>query len=675
MRSSLGLGTALAAAAYLLGYVACALAVAVRASGHVAGDDRLVRAFVGTLLFVMQGIGVPLVLTMAGLLGPTPMLVAHIVISAAVLAFVPRTSPADAGDPSTEGRWSLGIGAALIAMAITPTVRAMRSLHYESRHYHIGNLAAWLDERTLWLLPFQNPGLFTATHPGNGEMFALWLALPTHGDHMIYLMNIAFGLLAILSCAMLARDLGGSAGAGALAGLTLVASPIVLRTQVHSIATDMVATSLLVGAAVALIRAWKQPGIAWPLLGGVAVGMALGSKYTVLVPAVAVLAWAVVALRRGRRYLLLIPGLLLFAGPWLVRNAIETGNPVFPLDLRLGPVELAGGQSPIEVLDTTMADHVLHGRAGPLGQWVNLSWVLYGPVMILAAGGIAAALMRKPRSKDRTAVAGLAIVCAITYLITPYTGGGSQGLEHVIGSNLRYALPALMLGTVLASTSMRRRTLVVLIAASFVHAVYYLIQGHPARPDLNVTVLPLAVAAAAWLLWIGARALRNRPGLARPVIAIAVALPLVWGAIFHVDRDRPISRLEATLLGIGSVGGRVLVLGAADLRSVLGTRLDTDISTLADGGAAGERPFADPTKLDEALDSSSANVLVVRRDPGVVAVPPGWVPPPDWQKIADTPTGEVFVRVPPPPPTPETPTTPPSPPPPAVPPPPGIPGE
>jgi len=88
-------------------------------------------------------------------------------------------------------------------------------------------------------------------------------------------------------------------------------------------------------------------------LAGVFAGSAAGVKYFGLFPVGVVLAVALFAragsgAERWRRLAWSLGGLLLFAAPWYVRNAVYTGNPFFPLFPRLfgpsvwgGPAELA----------------------------------------------------------------------------------------------------------------------------------------------------------------------------------------------------------------------------------------------------------------------------------------------------------------------------------------------
>jgi 4-amino-4-deoxy-L-arabinose transferase-like glycosyltransferase len=638
-------GPAFVAATLLVANIGCSVAVAVRVASRVA-DDRLDRALVATLLGIAQGVGVPLLLAMLGIAYRIPVTVLHLVILAATLRFIP---PKDSGAPR---RWSVtaGLSAALSAVllvwAAAPVLRALQTTHGETRHYHIVNLTAWLQRHTLWTLPFQNPGLPTATHPGNAEMFGLWLALPSHGDQFVYVTVLPFALLAVLACASIARDLGGEPGWGALCATAVMAAPHLFRTHAFTLASDLPAAAGIAASVPLLLRTRAEPERrSWIVLAGLALGLGLGSKYTVLIPSAVVLAWCVVMFKPRSRVWLLLPGLVLLAAPWFVRNLVETGNPVFPQEVKVAGRNLVPGvESPYEQLATTMAEHVVDGRTEVIGRWGRLAAELWGPVTLLALGGVAAAFLPHELRRRRAAGAALALLCGAVYMVLPLSGGGPEGLEFLIGSNLRYALPALLLGSALAAATLPVLLRGALAASAFGYGFFRIFEGTPLRLDLDLRPWSAALGIVAGVI-VYLLVMRPPNIGVRTTAAALIAASLVgaWGITLRTSRSLQPTPLE---LAVARAAGNdtVIVLGPTDLRSILGKRLDRELVTLSNGGAADERAFTDQAQLTRALEGSPWSVLVVSTVRGVPAVPVGWVPPATWRLEGRFGTAAVYLR-------------------------------
>jgi len=143
------------------------------------------------------------------------------------------------------------------------------------------------------------------------------------------------------------------------------------------------------------------------------------------------------------------------------------------------------------------------------------------------------------------------------------------------------------------------------------------------------------------------------------------ALALVGAAVVvhRDDRGAQQSVLEAVALSFGADRPAVVV-GVADLRAVLGPRLERPLVGVSRGGAADEIPFtedaqlrrrflgdteAPPTpphlevELDAAIDRTGAELLIVGST-NPVAYPDGWVPGEGWCLVGGDDQGAVFVR-------------------------------
>jgi len=654
--------TPFASAAYLVGVVVC-ITLAAAAVSRWAHADALDRALVTVLSGIVIPIGVALVLGMAGLLSPAPFLVTVVAIGVVSAVWLVRRESPHKRAPaawSISGMVAVIVGAILGFLALVPTLAGRLSQHVETGNYHITNLVTWVRNHSIWELPFQNTGFFTATHPGNGELIGAPMLLATGGDQLAYIGNIVVAALCVIACATIVRELDGRPDLGALAALALVGAPLVFATQGHSLATDLPATAGVLAGVAALLRARRTRDVRWVVLAGFALGLALGSKYTVLLVVPVVVAAGVLALKPRRAALWLAPGLVLLAAPWFLRNLLATGNPIFPQAVRIGGIELfPGAQSPLLGLKTTMLDHMIAGNTGVLSLWGRVSAELFGPAALLVVVGITVAWFKTPHSRERIAVAAIGAVAAIVYLITPYTGGGPEGLPFLLGSNIRYTITAAFVGVALGALVMPPRLVVLVAAAAFGYEGWRMARGYGFRNDLNlgpalgaIVVVVLAGLACAALVALGRRRLAYGPitvatsGMASLVL-VGVALGQINGAVVP-------ARLEHVLSKTGR--DNVMVLGVDDMRSVLGSGLRAGVQTVSAGGRAGERPPSSREELDAAVRSANADVIVVRD--GTPGVPTGWTPPAGWQRTASTRTGDVYVREPETPPAPSTPPAP-----------------
>ena len=243
--------------------------------------------------------GVPLLLSMAGLLSSVPYLVAMLAIGAAgaasCFALRTRRSSARRRRGRSPDSSSLATGAALSVLAFIPTLLGMGTGHPDSTQLPHRQPRRVVPDHSLWTLPYQSPGFFTATHPANGELAAIGMLFATQGDQLVYTANIAFGALAVLACATdrprsrrppaPGRD-GGDGGRRR--------PSCSARRRTASRPTSPAPAGLVAGVA-ALLRARHeaQHRVRWIVLAGLALGFAMGAKYTVLFLVPVVVAGAV----------------------------------------------------------------------------------------------------------------------------------------------------------------------------------------------------------------------------------------------------------------------------------------------------------------------------------------------------------------------------------------------
>lgn len=210
---------------------------------------------------------------------------------------------------------------------------------YDQWHYHLGFPYQWMRAGSLITYPRQAYSFF----PSNmGLVFAYALAGP--GAWAAQVTHWWMGALTAAGTAAIARRLGATVGGQVLAVAIFAATPSVIQSGALA-AADLGVAAFSTGAVIAVLRVLKDPAHAtrWAVVAGAFAGLAAGSKYLALASVVVPLGVAVLFVsrtrsadrssyvRRASRSLLAFTvAFAAVVGPWLIRNAVQTGNPVHP---------------------------------------------------------------------------------------------------------------------------------------------------------------------------------------------------------------------------------------------------------------------------------------------------------------------------------------------------------
>ena len=262
-----------------------------------------------------------------------------------VLRGFDRSRTARAASPDAEFSWegsavvALGIflwGALFLGMnsLITPV-----KVVSDGPIYHLYFAAKWWKAGRVFLIatPF---GENAATYfPAVGDLWYTWLMVGWGGERLAKVGQAPFLLVAGAAAYALARRLGAGRSSALIATTWFLSvSPFFLFSFEPNVDTMFVAGYLL--AAYFFLRyALGDDGLPSLALGALAAGASLGCKAVgvVFIPPLLVLAvLAVVRSRRPVRHVVAGLGLLVLmplvpAGYWYGRNAVLTGNPLYPL--------------------------------------------------------------------------------------------------------------------------------------------------------------------------------------------------------------------------------------------------------------------------------------------------------------------------------------------------------
>ncbi len=271
----------------------------------------------------------------------------------------------------------LGTFALLVLAALLPPTA------WDALMYHLAAPARDLAQGRV--LP--DVSNFQGYQPQLVEMLSLD-GLLLAGDEVAALLQVGFGLLCILTLVALVRQMSDAARHRALA-LRAVALFLSIPSVVLVLGWAYVDGALVYYelAAVCALLCWWNAGEAfrlrWLILAGALAGLALDVKYT---GAFALVALALLVAWRSWR-VLNVPSLLwqvacfaavalLVGSPWLLRNVLLTGDPIFPY--HLGHLFAAG-----PLWDDGRTQHAVEG---PGWGWMQAWRVLTLPLEVTIFG-------------------------------------------------------------------------------------------------------------------------------------------------------------------------------------------------------------------------------------------------------------------------------------------------
>ena len=276
------------------------------------------------------------------------------------------------------GRIELGV-TVVIALVVAaqwagPTLLALDRGIYggDSLWYHLPLAAHIAGTGSVTDLLYTDPLYLNWFYPQVSELLHGGGLLLFGNDFLSPLMNLAWLGLALFAGWCIGRPYGS--GPTAMAAVaSVMAADLLFSRQPGNANNDVVAIALFLAAVAILIntrrigRMSAEGGgapIGALLVAGVAAGLALGTKLTVVPPVVALTVGVIYIAGAGERLrasAIWIGGLLVGGGYWYLRNLIVSGNP-FPWQ-DIGPISSRGGApGPGPLLDRPLRDR--HRRLG-----------------------------------------------------------------------------------------------------------------------------------------------------------------------------------------------------------------------------------------------------------------------------------------------------------------------
>ncbi len=351
------------------------------------------------------------------------------------------------------------LGAAVVIAVIVaaqwagPTLLALDRGIYggDSLWYHMPLAAHIAQTGSVTSLLYTDPLYLNWFYPQVSELVHAGGILLYGNDLLSPLVNLAWLGLALFAGWCIGRPYGSGA-TGLVAVASVMAANLLFSRQPGNANNDVVAIALFLSAVALLVNArWEgdRPALGALIVGGLAAGLALGTKLTVVPPVLALTVGVIVIAGRGERGRVAatwIGGMAVGGGYWYLRNLIVSGNP-FPWQ-DIGPIhhaEALQGRHPYAIVHYATDTDVwgkfftpaLHERLGELWP-VYLALAVLGVVLVLWRGG-----------RMERMLGAVALLAAIAYLLTPLGASGPEGMPVGFRLNIRYLAPGLVLALTL----------------------------------------------------------------------------------------------------------------------------------------------------------------------------------------------------------------------------------
>ena len=271
-----------------------------------------------------------------------------------------------------------------VALLAIVTARILPIWQWDSLGYHLPFVHFVLQSGSFAAVPADVR--YISTYPHDIELAMVWLRAMLPDDRLVDLAQIPFGLAGAALPAAIARRLGASRPLALLSGAAWLMAPGVFLQLPTNYVDVGTATALLAALFFLLLSPVTPRNL---VFGGIALGLFLGSKpsaplATAFLTAITV--FRSLTARRGVALGAFFLAVAIFGGEMYVVMLVRHGNPVWPVEVHLGPWALPGESS----VDALLAAGAATPRAqGNLLERVTLSWLAIDsqPVFDMRLGG------------------------------------------------------------------------------------------------------------------------------------------------------------------------------------------------------------------------------------------------------------------------------------------------
>lgn len=313
---------------------------------------------------------------------------------------------------------------------------------------HLYFPAVWLQRGNLTLIARAAGDQAVFYYPLNGSLLFLWLMLPFREDTICNLVQL-FSLIACCAAIYsLSRKMGAGKSFASIAAALPVFTPLFILRSTNSDVDILFCAFFLAGLNFAFMYA-ETAAPATLALCAVAFGLFAGTKPIAalyLAPALPVLLWIIIkrAGRGGIRKIashaaIFIFGMAALCAYWYGRNIALTGNPLYPLEIKLSGAAIFPGAFGQEA----MLGSVFHSSSADELRAVLAGWTFGAGLSVFAVLTAAAGvpLLLYGITKKRVSALGALALAMPFYLLYIYWFVN----PHNTVTNCRFLMPAVCL--------------------------------------------------------------------------------------------------------------------------------------------------------------------------------------------------------------------------------------
>ncbi len=193
---------------------------------------------------------------------------------------------------------------------------------WDAMTYHLARAAFWIQQQGVGYVPETQVVMINA-YPPNAEIGALFTMVLSDGDRFVGLVQYAGLSATAIATYGISRRVGFDRRPALFGALVLLTTPVVIL-QGSAALNDLVVASFLAAATYFFLGETRREFA----LGGLALALAVGTKFTALValPLVALVVLAGQPRRRWPRLALAGVAGLALGSYWLIVNLLETGS-------------------------------------------------------------------------------------------------------------------------------------------------------------------------------------------------------------------------------------------------------------------------------------------------------------------------------------------------------------
>lgn len=428
-------------------------------------------------------------------------------------------------------------------------------------------------------------------------------------DILSLFMNMGWLAASLLAAWAIGRPYGLAPFTMAAVAVTL-ALPTFNATQPGGAYNDVVGLFFILAAVAVLVTARQSGdriGGGELIVVGLAIGLALGTKFQFLIPGGLLAIGAIAIGPRGdrlRRLGHLAPTMFLTGAFWYLRNLVLAGSPLPAMHIAVGPIELRQIEPDLKISQFTeyagvgrfWGDYFIPGFDAAYGA---LWWFVLA-ITVASAG------LLFTRNRILAMLTVVALSTLLSFAVTPI-GFGFGPNPVLFGIALRYTIISLALGmtlaVILAGQARSPRALVVLAVAMTAIIIAIVVdrsdwqEAREQALDLPIWAPQSLVALALALFAIGAAAwgwrwTRDSPSRRRnsysAVAVILAVLSIPALVIYRTERYETVSLIPETFAAVNAMSDTRIGLTGTTLQYPLyGEDLSNHVQVIAEQGDYG----------------------------------------------------------------------------------------